>query len=233
MHGKIKIYFPSQGPDSWRALLADPLNQWSPGYSAQTLAHCWEAAQGCLPEEVASLFAGHGPNPELLLALPEHKVPLPGSTLGESQSDVFALIRVADKIFAAMIEGKVDEPFDSPLGKWLIGASLGEQKRLKYICDLLDLKEPLPNDVYYQLLHRTASAIIEARRFRTDAACMIVHSFSPTKKWFDAFQVFASLFNVNPDVGCLLPISTQCDAAALYSVGRRRSSVSYEVPDIW
>ncbi|WP_413776936.1 DUF6946 family protein [Mesorhizobium sp. AR07] len=30
----------------------------------------------------------------------------------------------------------------------------------------------------YQLLHRTSAALLEAKRFKTDEAAMIVHSFS-------------------------------------------------------
>ena len=51
-----RIYLPSDGPESWRALLADPENHWSPGYSAETLACCWEAADGGLPKEIAEMF---------------------------------------------------------------------------------------------------------------------------------------------------------------------------------
>ncbi len=150
------------------------------------------------------MFAEHGANPELLLALPEHKVPLPGSSRGESQSDLFVMIRVADRTFAATIEGKVDEPFGKLLGDWLIDASSGKLERLAFICDLLGLRQPVPSDVYYQLLHRTAAAVIEARRFKTDAACMIVHSFSPTRKWYAAFERFAALFGVPAEAGRLL-----------------------------
>lgn len=158
-----------------------------------TLATCWEAAKG-LPAEIASMFAEFGSPVELLAAIPEYKVPLPGAKRGESQSDVFALIRAGDRTIAATIEGKVDEPFDKPLGEWLAGASEGKRERLAAICELLGLTQPLPGEVYYQLLHRAAAAIIEARRFKTDAACMIVHTFSSSGKWFDAFERFVALF---------------------------------------
>jgi hypothetical protein len=159
-----------------------------------------------MPPEIARMFAEHGINPELLLALPEHKVPLPGSGRGESQSDLFVMIRTADRTFAVTIEGKVDETFDKPLGDWLLDASPGKLERIDFICDLLGLRQPVPSDVYYQLLHRTAAAIIEARRFKTDAACMIVHSFSPTRKWYAAFERFAYLFGVSAEPGRLLLI---------------------------
>ncbi len=199
-----KIYIPSQGPESWRALLADPEKHWEPGFSAKTLANCWEAANGNLPAEISELFEKQGAKTELLLALPEHKVPLPGSSRADSQNDVFAIIRAADRTFASTIEGKIDESFGEPLGQWFANPSSGKQERLAYICDVLGLKQPLPGDIYYQLLHRTAAAVIEARRFKTDAACMIVHSFSPSGKWYPAFEDFVSLFGIRCERGQLL-----------------------------
>jgi len=135
-----------------------------------------------------------GEEPELLIAIPEHKVPLPGASHGDSQNDVFALVRAGSHTVAVAIEGKVNEPFDQILGKWLLNASDGKRQRLSFLCDLLGLREPLPDSVHYQLLHRTASALIEARRFKTDAAAMIVHSFSQDKKWFEEFANFVALF---------------------------------------
>ena len=82
------------------------------------------------------------------------------------------------------------------LGDWLQNASAGKLERLGYIASLLGLHLPLPDQLHYQLLHRTAAAIIEARRFKTDAAAMVVHSFSPTAKWYDAFGQFAEVLGV-------------------------------------
>jgi len=138
----------------------------------------------------------YGGDVELLFAMPEYKVPLPGASRGESQNDVFALAHVGDLTFAVTVEGKVGEPFSEKLGDWLQNASDGKLERLDCICELLGLTQPLPNDIYYQLLHRTASAVIEARKFKTDAAAMIVHSFSPKRERFEDFVRFASLFGV-------------------------------------
>lgn len=190
-----KVYIPSTGADDWQRFLADPTKQWRTGFSARTLAYCWESANG-LPNEIASMLRPHGGDVELLLAIPEHKVPLPGAFRGESQNDVFALARAGDRTFAITIEGKVSEPFAEKLGDWLQNASDGKRERLAFICELLGLTLPLPDNIHYQLLHRTASAVIEARRFKTDAAAMIVHCFSKERIWFDAFERFASLFQV-------------------------------------
>src|SRR5690606_36029318 len=123
-----RIYLPSTGADSWRTLLADPEKHWRMGYSARTLAQCWEAARA-LPPEVAALFP---PQTELRLAVPEHKVPLPRGR--DSQNDLFALLRNGDRTIALTVEGKVAESFDRPVAEWLIDAALGKHERLTYLC---------------------------------------------------------------------------------------------------
>jgi hypothetical protein len=169
-----------------------------------TLANCWETAAG-LPPEIVRIIEPLG-TPELLIALPEHKVPLPGAKRGDSQSDIFALVRAGEKTIAMTIEGKVDEPFDKLVCEWLVKASEGKRQRLTYIRELLGLSEDGIDGVYYQLLHRAAAAVIEARRFKTDVACMIVHSFSPTKRWFDAFAAFVELFGQRAEPNKLIPL---------------------------
>ena len=200
-----RFYLPSTGAGDWQRLLGDPVKHWRSGYSARTLAHCWEEAAG-LPPEISRMLEALGENPRLLLAIPEHKVPLPGATVGDSQNDLFVLARTDSNTFALTIEGKVNEPFDQPLGKWLVNASPGKRMRLDALCNELGLQQPLPEDLHYQLLHRTVSAIIEARSFKADIAVMIVHSFSPERLWFDAFAKFAALFDVAAEANRLLAI---------------------------
>jgi hypothetical protein len=196
------IYLPSRGAGDWQTLLADPEKHWRVGYSARTLAHCWEAAGG-LPPEVKHLF---GEDAELLLGIPEHKVPLPRGR--GSQSDLFALIRVGSGTVAATIEGKVNESFDKLVSEWLVGASNGKLERLEYLCRLLGLDASSVGHLRYQLLHRTASAIIEAQRFKTDSAAMVVHSFSPSRLWFDDFARFVEAMggSAEPDRACTLEL---------------------------
>ncbi|MFD0466017.1 DUF6946 family protein [Microvirga aerilata] len=103
------------------------------------------------------------------------------------------------------MEGKVDKPFGRLLGNWKANASAGKRQRLAFLCDRLGLDEQqLPPDLHYQLLHRTVSALIEADRFKTDAAAMIVHSFSPQQRWFGAFARFVSLFGCSAELGKLI-----------------------------
>ena len=176
------IMVPTRGPEDWRALLAEPDRQWREGYSAMCVALSWERAGG-LPREVAAVL---GPGAEALLAIPEHKVALPGRGY-HSQCDVFALVRVAGQTVALTVEAKVREPFDRTLAEWLGPApSDGKRARLAGICALLGRDAP-PMDLRYQLLHRTAAAVIEAERFGLAGAAMIVQSFDPGHAWFDDY----------------------------------------------
>lgn len=195
----MPFYVPTDGAEAWRRFLAEPEKQWRDGYSAKALAECWEGKQG-IPAEVCLLLEEIAPEPSLLFAFPEHKVPLPGSSRGESQNDIFAFVRAGSSTVAVMIEGKVDESFDRQLGKWLKNASPGKLQRLDFLATSLGLEAAsIPDTIHYQLLHRTVSALIEAERFKADAAAMIVHSFSPTKKWFDAFVAFGRLLGIEAE----------------------------------
>ena len=194
----MSILIPSAGPDSWQQFLAQPNVHWAKGYSARTLAYAWEMADGFPPEVSDLLNQAVGPT-ELLFAIPEHKTPLPGGSR-ESQSDVFAIGRHARGLIACTIEGKVDEAFGPTVGQQMTDASPGKLERLEYVSKLLGI-DNCPTDIQYQLLHRTASALIEAEKlFATDAA-MIVHSFSPEQRHFDAFKRYATLLGVDVTPG--------------------------------
>lgn len=204
----MTIYVPTSGPNDWQRLLAEPELQWRDGYSAKMLAECWEAANG-IPQEVCRLLENIAPDPCLLFAFPEHKVPLPGASRGASQNDIFAFVKAGHLTVAVMVEGKVDESFDRKLGDWLKNASKGKLERLDYLASMLGLDvQNIPGTVHYQLLHRTVSALIEAERFKADAAAMIVHSFSRTAKWFDAFASFCALLGIDPQPGKLYRATT-------------------------
>ena len=191
-----RILIPSHGPAAWRAFLAKPELHWAVGYSARTVAHSWESANGLPPEIGALLEPALGPV-DLLLAIPEHKTPLPGGQRA-SQSDVFALVRHNEGLVACTIEGKVDEPFGPTVAEFRAGMSPGKAERLDYLCRLLGIRE-CPGVIHYQLLHRTASALIEAERFFARDAAMVVHSFSPEMRWFGAFRSFCRLLGCDAE----------------------------------
>lgn len=185
-----RILIATNGPQDWRRALADPATQWRDGFSAKAVARSWEHAQA-VPPEIAALL---GRQVALQLAIAEHKVALPGGQAA-SQCDVFALLEADGQQVAMTVEAKVDEPFGPLLGDWRKGASAGKAARLAAICAVLDLPDP-PDALRYQLFHRTAAAVLEARRFRRPVAAMVVQSFSPTSSGradFDAFARYAGL----------------------------------------
>ena len=106
----------------------------------------------------------------------------------------------------------MNEPFGPTVGEWLIDASDGKKERLSAICSLLGCAQP-PLHLRYQLFHRTAAAVIEATRFKTDRAAMVVQSFSPTGRWFDEFAAFASHlgFKVTQEQGSRLTLPSGID----------------------
>jgi hypothetical protein len=196
------LHFTS-GPDSWRALLADPDKQWRTGYSARTLAHSWEAADGFPPEVAAAL--GGSDDPVLaelvpVLVVPEFKVPLPGGRRA-SQNDAFVLARSVAGAVTIMVEGKVRESFGPTLGEWLTNASRGKQTRLCALASALGLAAQPPDSIRYQLLHRAASAVITGEQYRAAAAVLLVHSFSQERVGWSDYQAFARLFGIEAREG--------------------------------
>ncbi|GAB4580874.1 MAG: hypothetical protein Fur0022_36180 [Anaerolineales bacterium] len=172
------IYIPTSSAGDWRKFLAEPDKQWRSGYSAKELAECWESANG-FPAELQSMFAKSENQVlselELLLAIPEYQVDLADGNR-PSQNDLFVLARAKDgQLVSIMVEGKVSEPFGETLEIWLQDASEGKKKRLKILRDILGLKIEPPLNIRYQLFHRMASAILEAKRFNAKYAVMVVH----------------------------------------------------------
>ena len=73
-----------------------------------------------------------------------------------SQTDLLALVRLADGYGVIAVEGKAREPFGPRLSEW--NDSPGKHARLESLCDELGLDPDGDGDLYYQLLHRTVSA---------------------------------------------------------------------------
>lgn len=185
-----RIFLPTKSAEDWRALLADPDKHWRTGYSARTAAEHWEKSPD-LPPEIDAVFQGASLGPaELLVAFPEWKTPLPGGRR-ESQTDILALVRTSKGVFVAGIEAKVTEPFGPTVEEWLDNASKGKLERLEFLKQTLGLEDDIGR-LRYQLLHRTAAALIEAERFGAVGAAMIVQSFSPVSAWKEDFEVFVA-----------------------------------------
>ena len=88
------------------------------------------------------------------------------------------------------VEGKAREPFGPLVSEWNDGS--GKQERLDDLCLRLGLDAAGVGGLRYQLLHRTVSALLEARRYGAREALMLVHSFDAKNTSLDAYQAFAA-----------------------------------------
>ena len=192
------IFIPSSSPDDWQKLLADPCKQWRKGYSARTLAYCWQEANG-FPTSIIKAFTNSGielfNDVTFLFAFPEWKVNLPGGK-GASQNDIYVIAKCKEQLMSIMVEGKVNEPFDKTILEWDQNSSIGKRERLDFLLKLLNIDKTEVDHIRYQLLHRAASAVIEATKITARNAMILVHSFSEQYEWFDDFKDFVDLFGL-------------------------------------
>jgi hypothetical protein len=196
-----RFFVPSKGAESWSEFLVDREKQWKKGYSAYELAHCWEDANN-LPASIEEVFKQCKlplfQNVEVLYGFPEYKVPLRGGSTS-SQNDLYVLARANNELLPIMVEGKVSEPFGETVESWLgNNPSEGKKERLNHLLSLLCLNEDSVLNKRYQLLHRPASALIEARKINATNSLMLVHSFSETGKWYEDYADFVKLFHLSP-----------------------------------
>lgn len=139
-----------------------------------------------------------------------------------SMNDLMIYCNSKEGPLVITVEGKVCESFGPVVSKWKSDKSSAESsasrdRRLKYLASILELAKEIPNDLNYQLLHRTASAIIEARLAGASTAVVLVHAFGKSsesnKKAFKYFLGFLEghrdgvgeyygnkKFNSNPEV---------------------------------
>lgn len=176
--------------------------KWRDGHSTKQLAKTWLEAQ-CLPPAVKAVIVGRyplGANPRCIRAIVEHRVYL-DSMRGPSTSDIFLEVEGAAGRVAIMVEGKVDEPFGPLVYKWLeestsLQSRSKRDRRLAFLCDLLGLAPDRVMDIRYQLLHRTASAVIQAKRDNIGNAMVLVHSFSLADTGLRDYQEFLRLLGI-------------------------------------
>ena len=181
-----KILVPTKSIESWKELLADPELHWNEKHSAMEVAKSWEAKDDIPIEIYKALNKSEDlKNQELLLAIPEFHVPLPGGNR-DSQNDVLTILSSEKGLCVAAVEAKYHEDFGSDyIGPWLKKASpdSGKQERLSYILDKIRFPESIDNsNMRYQFFHRLASAVIMAEKFHAPQAIMIIQSFESDDK---------------------------------------------------
>lgn len=189
-----RIHVPITRPEDVVPHLGSPTH-WQPGRSAKCVAESWFGANG-IPQSVAMILATDPmlATATLVDAFLERAVDL-GDGARPSQTDLMAVVGLQDGLGVLAIEAKVDETFGPTVDEWLgeeRAPNSQKEARLEMLCTLLGLRTTDVGSLRYQLLHRTASAVLETRRYRARDAAMLVQSFCPKGSWFDDFARFAA-----------------------------------------
>jgi hypothetical protein len=200
-----RILIPTKDASDWQPLLAKPVLHWQKGFSAMTTAASWEATAGELPPEIPALLDSSGAdvleNLKLLAAIPEWETELEDGVT-TSKTDVLALCRNKSGLCVVAVEAKVKEDFGPLVGEKRKDASDGQRDRLDYLGKLLDIAS-LSDSIRYQLLHRTASALLTARLFHAKTAVMLVQSFgnkANLRADFDNFGQSLNAQRIGPNI---------------------------------
>ena len=181
MRRSSKISLSMRSPEEVIPLLGKP-SHWKTGRSAKELAQSWYYAKG-FPTPIAALLAQSDTfqDAEFLDGWLERETDLGDSRGTPSQTDMLGLVGTASGLAVLGIEAKVDESFGPIVAEWLTDGSFGKVERLKHLCGLLCVGPASITHLRYQLFHRTTAVILEAKRFRTNAAVLIIQSFCPRK----------------------------------------------------
>jgi len=204
-----RIFVRTKSASDWQGLLAKPKLHWKRGKSAMSAAVSWEGARSALPSEITQALEASGDPAltglELVFAIPEWETPLPGGETA-SHTDIMAVARNDQGVVVIGVEAKVDEPFGPTLAEKRSNASDGQTERLEYLHFVLGAEGPLPDSLRYQLLHRTASAILTARALHSPTAVMAVQSFSPGTQWQDDYVAFSEALGAAPGIEKASPV---------------------------
>lgn len=165
----------------------------------------WESASNStsgLPEPIGKLFRDNDyGEPILMFAVAEHKVDLPGGNAA-SQSDVWAVVKTSAGMLSLTVEAKAQEPFgDNVLEQWLVEGKTEKSKknredRWDYVRSYLPETDSF-RQVRWQLLHRCAAAVIEAKRFGFQHAAFVVQAFKTSDESFQDYALFCRALKIS------------------------------------
>ena len=212
-----RVHVPIKRPEDVIPHLGSPTH-WQPGRSAKSVADSWFDANG-IPSSVASMLSVDPvlSGATLVDAFLERSTDL-GDGERASQTDLMAIVRVRDRLAVLAIEAKVDETFGPTVKEWLEKGGtdpVTRQRRLTSLCGLLGLDSAKVDHIRYQLIHRTAAALLEAKRYCATEAAMIVQSFCPKRSWFEDYQAFAHAMDLGEAASNTLTRSRNCDGITL------------------
>ena len=185
-----RLSLPMLRPEDVIPCLGAPTH-WKQGCSAKSLADSWFHAND-VPPRVRSVLNQSDDllDCELVDAWLERETDLGDRQGRHSQTDLLAILGLRTGLAVLGIEAKVTESFGPLVSKWLAEDSLGKRRRLAKLSATLGMDHGSVLNQRYQLLHRTVAVVLEAKRYRTNRAIVLVQSFCPHKTGFDYFSAF-------------------------------------------
>jgi len=187
-----RIHVPLRKPEDVIPHLGKGDQHWRDGYSAKSVCTSWFSAND-VPHAVRHVLdqADEYRGAELIDAWLERCTHLPWGRGNPSQTDLLAILRLKDGLGVLGVEAKVKESFGPLVGDWLQDGRPNKAERLGGLCELLQVRREGVTNLRYQLLHRTAAAVLEARRYAAQHAAMVVQSFCPNRTGLADFEAFA------------------------------------------
>ena len=112
----------------------------------------------------------------LVIGLPEHGVEFRRGGHA-SQNDLWELLSVGSSVDSLAVEAKAGEKLDHYVADWLAEAVQRSRKPGRFVApqSLLEIAGVDVVETRYQLLHRAASALRAAERFRASWAATTIH----------------------------------------------------------
>jgi hypothetical protein len=187
-----RIHVPLLRPEDVIPHLGKGELHWRDGYSAKAVCNSWFRAND-IPRSVRHVLnrAAEYRDAEFVDGWLERSTHLPWGRGNPTQTDLLAVVAIGDELAVLGIEAKVRESFGPYVKDWLAEGGHNRADRLNGLCELLGLQIEVASPLRYQLLHRTAAAALEAKRYRARHAAMIVQSFCPDCTGLSDFQSFA------------------------------------------
>lgn len=188
-----RIHVPLLKPEDVIPHLGKGERHWQQGYSAKAVCESWFGAND-VPTSVRAVFdqAEEYRGAELIDAWLERCTHLPWGRGNPSQTDLLAVLDLGDELAVVGVEAKVRESFGPFVRDWLAEGGENREARLEGLCGILKFDPAATHDLRYQLLHRTAAAVLEAGRYHARHAAMIVQSFCAERTGLGDFQAFAA-----------------------------------------
>lgn len=188
-------------------------------HSAFEVAQKWRNVGYRLPEPIASIFQNSGVSGlrgiEILQVYAEYPVFLTDSFKSPSKCDLMIFCRspLASKIVIA-VEAKCMETFSERVTNWIRAPDSSTNRRqrklfqspnplvdrkvdrLDALNKVLSLQISTDSEIRYQLLHRTASAILTARQTFADIAIVLIQAFTQSDANFSDFVDFCRVLGI-------------------------------------